>query len=462
MLRPIRLTSLLPAEDVAIPLLKGSSRLGNPSPTRNELSVIRILHLILLLLLTGVGSAFGRPADAASFPEALWVNTQLAQQVPQDSPARQTIETRILPRIQLPPGFQIEVFALAPNARHLAVSPQGRVWIGTRRTDVWEAVDTDQDGQAEQVTRFAPGIRFDVPNGPCLSPEGDLYLAERNRVLWFPNADEVSGNPEARAVPLVAQGELIPRQEESSGHTARVCVVGPDNRLYISLGQPYNVAPPSKYPFYDQVGIGGIIRINRFPGEPLNREVVAIGIRNSVGHAFNPKDGSLWFTDNQVDGMGDETPPGELNRAPRLGPDVWYGHPHYGGGEVRTYEYQNQPIPAEKARNYVAPQVEMQAHAADLGMMFYTGTQFPQKYDNAIFSAQHGSWNATTPRGAQVMVTFLNASGNAARTEVFASGWMTESGAYLGRPVDVQLYADGSLLVSDDRAGVVYRIFYQP
>lgn len=418
--------------------------------------------LCLTLLFMGAGIAFGRPVDPASFPNALPVNSRTAPVIAQESTERDFVETRILPRIQMPPGFQIEVFAMAPYARHLAVSPSGRVWVGTVRTDVWEAVDADQDGQAEQVTRFAPGIRLDVPNGPCLSPEGDLYLAERNRVLWFPEADQVSQNPQARAVPLVEQGALIPPQEESGGHTARVCVVGPDDRLYISLGQPYNVAPPSKFPLYDQVGIGGIIRLNRFPGAPLNREVVAIGIRNSVGHAFNPQDGSLWFTDNQVDGMGDETPPGELNRAPRLGPDVWYGHPHYGGGEVRTRDYQNRPIPPEKARNYVSPQVEMQAHAADLGMMFYTGTQFPQKYANAIFSAQHGSWNASTPRGAQVMVTFLDDAGQAAQTEVFAAGWMTESGAYLGRPVDVQQYPDGSLLVSDDRAGVVYRISYQP
>ena len=186
--------------------------------------------------------------------------------------------------------------------------------------------------------------------------------------------------------------------------------------------------------------------------------MIATGIRNSVGHAFNPEDGSLWFTDNQVDGMGDETPPGELNKVEEGG---WYGHPYFGGGSVRTNEYAGQEIPADMLSRYVPPQVEMIAHAADLGMMFYTGSMFPDKYKNAIFSAQHGSWNAIVPRGARVMVTYLDDQGNAAKTEPFADGWLTDSGYYLGRPVDVQQYVDGSILVSDDKAGAIYRISYQ-
>ena len=190
-------------------------------------------------------------------------------------------------------------------------------------------------------------------------------------------------SPDTVAVPIISQGNLIPVEEESYNHTARVCVVSKaDNKLYVSLGQPHNVAPADKLALYQEVGIGGMIRFNRFPGS-LDREVVATGIRNSVGHAFNPKDGSLWFTDNQVDGMGDETPPGELNRMPKMG--MWYGHPYDGGGSVRTNEYKDQKIPKADADRYVKPQVEMIAHAADLGMMFYTGQQFPKKYHNAIF-----------------------------------------------------------------------------
>ena len=364
---------------------------------------------------------------------------------------------KVLQRIKMPPGFKIELFAIAPDARNMAVSRnKGTVWIGTRKSTVWSATDRDMDNMADTVEEFSPSVKFDIPNGVCYSPDGFLFIAERNRVMMFPAAEFFMEGADTVAIPIVKQGELIPVDEESYNHTARVCAIGPDDKLYISLGQPHNVAPADKVDLYNKVGIGGMIRMNR---DGTGREVVATGIRNSVGHAFNPKDGSLWFTDNQVDGMGDEIPPGELNRMPEMG--MWYGHPYYGGGDVRTNEYKDQEIPEAMASKYVPPQVEMIAHAADLGMMFYTGRMFPAKYKNAIFSAQHGSWNAVKPRGARVMVTFLDDEGNAAKTEPFAEGWMTEDGYYLGRPVDVQQYIDGSILVSDDKAGAVYRISYQ-
>ena len=296
----------------------------------------------------------------------------VADVIDQNTKFRSNIEKNILPNIKMPAGFKIEIFAVAPDARHMAVSRnKGTVWIGTRKTRVWQATDRDMDN-------IAPTVNFDIPNGPCYSTDGHLYIAERNRVLWFPAAEYFMESPDTVAIPIIDQGDLIPEAEESYNHTARVCAINPkDNKLYVSLGQPFNVAGPDKYPLYDQVGIGGMIRFNRFPGK-LEREVVAIGIRNSVGHAFNPKDGSLWFTDNQVDGMGDETPPGELNKACGLGPKVWYGHPYYGGGDVRTNEYKGKTIPKEYADNYCKPQVDMIAHAYDLGMMFYTGKMFPK------------------------------------------------------------------------------------
>ena len=381
--------------------------------------------------------------------------------IAQESRFADNIRKNILPHIKMPAGFKIELFAVAPDARHLAISRnKGAVWIGTRKSKVWQATDRDMDNIADTVEQFAPTVSFDIPNGVCYSADGHLYVAERNRILCFPAAEYFMESPDTVAIPIIDQGDLIPTEEESYNHTARVCAIGPDNKLYVSMGQPFNVTGPDKISLYKDLGIGGMIRFNRFPGE-LDREVVATGIRNSVGHAFNPKDGSLWFTDNQVDGMGDETPPGELNKACGLGPDVWYGHPYYGGGNVRTNEYMDQEIPQVFADNYCEPQVETIAHAADLGMMFYTGNMFPKKYHNAIFSAQHGSWNAVKARGARVMVTYLDDEGNAMKTEPFAEGWMTELGTYLGRPVDVQQYVDGSLLVSDDKAGVVYRISYQ-
>ena len=235
----------------------------------------------------------------------------VAEVIEQDTKFRRNIEKNILPNIKMPAGFNIEIFAVAPDARHMAVSRnKGTVWIGTRKTRVWQATDRDMDNVADTVEQFAPTVTFDIPNGPCYSADGHLYIAERNRVLWFPAAEYFMESPDTVAIPIINQGDLIPTAEESYNHTARVCAISPkDNKLYVSLGQPFNVAGPDKYPLYDQVGIGGMIRFNRFPGK-LEREVVAIGIRNSVGHAFNPKDGSLWFTDNQVDGMGDETPPG--------------------------------------------------------------------------------------------------------------------------------------------------------
>ena len=249
------------------------------------------------------------------------------------------------------------------------------------------------------------------------------------------------------------QGELIPETEESFNHTARVCRIGPDNKLYIALGQPFNVPAPEKAELYGQQGIGGIIRMDR---DGKNREVFARGIRNSVGIEFNPKNGDLWFTDNQVDGMGDDIPPGELNRV--TSPGQHFGFPWYGGGKIRTAEYKDSEPPA----NAVFPEVEMVAHAADLGLVAYGKTMFPEKYRGGVFSAQHGSWNRTTPVGARVMFTSLKPDGSADKTEVFAEGWLDEStGEYLGRPVDVAVLADGSLLVSDDLGGAIYRIWYQ-
>jgi glucose/arabinose dehydrogenase len=357
----------------------------------------------------------------------------------------------ILQHINVPEGFEVSLYAVVPDARSMAVAPQGTVvFVGTRKDKVWSVVDRDRDRTADGVMDFAPSLTFDVPNGPCFSPDGMLYIVERNRVLQFPGAEFFFEGPDVATGVVVPEGELIPPEEESFNHTARVCRVGPDGKLYISLGQPYNVPPPEKMDLYNQTGIGGIIRMNQ---DGTGREVFTQGIRNSVGHDFNPGNGDLWFTDNQVDGMGDDIPPGELNRQTAAGQH--FGFPWYGGGDVRTKEYKDSEPPAE----VVMPQVEMDAHAADLGMRFYTGSSFPQEYHGGIFSAQHGSWNRTEPVGARVMFTRLDEEGNAAGTEVFADGWLNEeTGEYRGRPMDIAFLPDGSMLVSDDFAGAIWRI----
>lgn len=408
-----------------------------------------------LPLIAGPVYAAGDDANLSKLGSFKTTGTQAGESIPQSGKYADNL-AKILQTIKLPDGFKIELFALVPDARHMAVGRnKATVWVGTRKTKVWAATDRDLDNVADTVEEFSPSVQFDIPNGVCYSPDGFLFIAERNRVMMFPAAEFFMESPDTVAIPIVKQGDLIPVEEESYNHTARVCAIGPDNNLYISLGQPFNVSPPEKQALYNEVGIGGMLKMGR---DGSNRTVIATGIRNSVGHAFNPADGSLWFTDNQVDGMGDETPPGEINRIPAQG--MWFGHPYYGGGDVRTGEYAQEEIPEALMANYVPPQVETIAHAADLGMMFYTGNMFPKKYKGALFSAQHGSWNAVNPRGARVMVTFLDEEGNAAETVPFAEGWLQENGVYSGRPVDVQQYVDGSILVSDDKAGAIYRIFY--
>jgi glucose/arabinose dehydrogenase len=362
-----------------------------------------------------------------------------------------------LKKVKLPPGFKIELFAIVPDARHMAIAPStNMLFVGTRKTAVWAVTDRNSDYVADEVKQFAPSLKFSVPNGVCWTKDGFLIVVEHNRVLNFPAAEFFYEGPDVAVIEVVPQGKLIPEEEESYNHHARTCRVGPDGMLYITLGQPFNVQPRDKIAIFNKVGIGGIVRMNPFDGS--KREVYATGIRNSVGIDISPKDGSVWFTDNQTDGMGDDIPAGELNRATK--PGQFFGYPwKQGKTRITEHGYDKDPLPA----NITDPQVYFEAHAADLGLTHYTGKQFPAKYQGGIFSAQHGSWNRTTPIGARVMFTSLKPDGTADKTEVFADGWLDNTtGTYRGRPVDVAVMKDGSLLVSDDFAGAIYRISYQP
>jgi len=335
----------------------------------------------------------------------------------------------------------------------MAVGPQGKViFVGTAETKVYAVSVDAASGVAGGVSEFAPAFEMNVPNGVCFAKDGVLYVAEVNRVLSFPRAEEDYQDPSIRAKAIVAQDKLLPVEDEGASHNLRVCRAGPNGKLYIALGQPYNVPPKRKLDEYNKWGIGGIIRMNV---DGTGREVFARGIRNSVGMDFNPKDGILWFTDNQVDRMGDDIPPEELNRAPAAG--LNFGFPWYGGGHIRTNEYKDETPP----EGLVFPEIETPAHAADLGMTFYKGTNFPAKYRGGIFFAQHGSWNRTVPIGARVSFASLKPDGTGDKAEVFAEGWLNDKGAYDGRPVDVAQLPDGSLIVSDDFAGALYRITYE-
>jgi glucose/arabinose dehydrogenase len=300
-----------------------------------------------------------------------------------------------------------------------------------------------------------------VPNAVCWTKDGFLIVAEHNRVLNFPAAEFFYEGPDVAVIEVVPQGGLVPVEEESYNHGARTCRVGPDGLLYITLGQPYNVQPAGKVALFEKLGIGGIVRMNAFDGS--KREVVAVGVRNSVGQDFNPKDKTLWFTDNQTDGMGDDTPPGELNRVTK--PGEHFGYPYIHGRNVKVAGTSAAPdLKDMKApASWTPPQIEFPAHQAQLGMTFYDGKMFPAKYQGGIFVAAHGSWNRTTPTGALVNFVSLKADGTADRSEVFAEGWLDPStNTYRGRPADVAVMKDGSLLVSDDYAGAIYRISYQP
>ncbi len=360
---------------------------------------------------------------------------------------------RNLSKIKLPPGFEITLYAIAPGARTIAVGPQGKiVFVGTLGAAVYALPVRPGPELVSEIWRFADLTPMKMPHGLCFAKDGTLFIAEQNQILAFANAEEHYNDPAVWAKTVVAQGALIPREVESDVHSARVCRIGPDGKLYVAIGEPYNVPPKDKEAEFVRLGVGAIIRMDR---DGQNREIYASGIRNSVGLDFNPADGTLWFTDNQVDMMGDDIPPGELNRATKAGQN--FGFPWYGGGHTRTNEYMDETPPAD----VVFPEIEMVAHAADLGMIFYTGAQFPKEYRGGIFSAQHGSWNRTVPIGARVMFTSLKPDGTADKTAPFAEGWREPDGSYWGRPVDVAELPDGSLLVSDDKNGALYRIAYK-
>ena len=358
-----------------------------------------------------------------------------------------------LKKVKLPPGFKIDLYAVVPDARSIAIAPStNMMFVGTRKTTVWAVTNRNGGAVATEVKEFAPPVKFRNPNAVCWTKDGVLVVVDSNRFYTFPAAVFFYVGADV-AVGEVVQGKLIPPAEVSFNHSGRVCRVGADNLLYIAMGQPFNVQPRAKLALYQKEGIGGIIRMKQ---DGTGREVYASGIRNSVGMDFNPKDSTLWFTDNQTDGMGDDIPQGEINRATKAG--QFFGYP-YIVSKTRITEngYDKDPIPA----GAVDPQVMTDAHAADLGMVFYNAKAFPAAYQGGFFSAQHGSWNRTKPIGARLLFTSLKADGTADKTDVFAEGWLDDqTGTYRGRPVDVAVAKDGSLMVSDDYAGAIYRISY--
>ncbi len=420
------------------------------------------MNLVAALVAAGLASAAfvqAAPDNLGTLKQFRVATTDLnIPVVPQEGRNADAIREN-LKRVKLPPGFKIELFAVVPDARHMAVAPStNMLFVGTRKTAVWAVTDRNSDGFADEVKNFAPSLNFSNPNGLCWTRDGFLIVVEHNRILNFPAAEFFYEGPDVAVIEVVPKGSLVPVEEESFNHGARTCRVGSDGMLYVSLGQPHNVQPAGKVAKYDELGMGGIVRMNAFDGS--GREVFARGARNPVGMDFNPADGSLWWTDNQVDGLGDDVPPGELNRSTKAGEH--FGFPYWNG----KFKVAGSPAAPDLAdmkepEGAIFPAVEFPAHQAQLGMTFYSGKKFPEKYRGGIFVAAHGSWNRTTPTGAEVQFVPIKPDGTAGEMEVFASGFLDpETGLYRGRPVDVAQMKDGSILVSDDFAGAIYRISY--
>ncbi len=340
----------------------------------------------------------------------------------------------LLKTITLPDGFAIEIYARVPGARSMAVAPDlDAVFVGTRGDSVYAIVDKDRDGRADRVVKVVDGLN--VANGVAWRDDY-LYVAEQHRVVRF-------HGPDVEALRRAEPEVLFDRLPDKSWHGWRYAAFGADGMLYVAVGSPCNVCVVK--------GLEGtIIRLNAEGGAP---EIFASGVRNSVGLDFNPKTGELFFTDNGADNMGNDVPPDELNHAPRKG--LHFGFPYYGGGDARTHFIGPGP-----PRPVTMPGVRFGAHVAALGVHFYRGSLFPPAYRHDAFVAQHGSWNRTIPDGYRVVRVRFDEAGRAVSREPFAEGWLRRGRAW-GRPVDVKELADGSLLVSDDRQGVVYRITYK-
>jgi glucose/arabinose dehydrogenase len=341
-----------------------------------------------------------------------------------------------LGEIRLPPGFAISLYGQnIEGARSMCLGEKGTLFVGTREAGkVYALVDRNRDNRANEVITIAAGLN--MPNGVAFR-EGALYVVEVSRVLRF---DAIEGRLKNPPAPVVVRDDFPTDQH----HGWKFIRFGPDGMLYIPVGAPCNVCER------DDERYASIMRM-RPDGTGL--EIFARGVRNTVGFDWHPATGELWFTDNGRDWMGDDLPPDELNRAPVKG--LRFGFPYCHGGTIPDPEYGKK----RSCQEFVPPAINLGPHVASLGMRFYTGSMFPPPYRNQIFIAEHGSWNRTTPIGYRI--TLVRLEGNRAVSyEVFAEGWLKDGKAW-GRPVDVQVMPDGALLVSDDRAGAIYRITYR-
>ena len=348
-----------------------------------------------------------------------------------------TVETAMEGRIsdvRLPPDFRIATYAVVPNARSMALGERGTLFVGTRKGEVYAVLPGETAEGTHSVVTIAR--KLDSPNGVAFRGAA-LYVAEISRILRYDGIESRLFSPPE---PVIVN-KSFPKDEH---HGWKFIRFGLDGMLYVPVGAPCNICEQAD-PRY-----AAILRM-RTDGTGL--EVFASGVRNTVGFDWNPKTEDLWFTDNGRDWMGNDLPPDELNRAPGKG--LHFGFPYVHGKNLPDPEFGARGKPA----GFTPPERDLPAHVASLGMRFYTGTMFPPGYRGRIFIAEHGSWNRSRPIGYRVSLVRLEGN-RAASYEVFADGWL-QGGRAWGRPVDVQVMPDGSLLVSDDKAGMIYRISHE-
>ncbi len=345
-----------------------------------------------------------------------------------------------LAAMRLPPGFRIERLASVPSARGMAWSPAGTLFVGSRSGEVWALTGYGRGA----LTRHRLATGLEQPVGVAFR-DGDLYVSAVSRILRLRDIEPRLVAPPAAEVVSAAY-------PADRAHGWKFIAFGPDGLLYVPVGAPCNICAP------DPERYAVITRLDvRRPGAVP--EVVARGVRNSVGFDWHPRTRELWFTDNGRDQMGDDNPPDELNRLPTGRAGAHFGFPFCHGGTLPDPDFGG----VGRCADALAPAARLDAHGAALGMRFYTGTQFPPAWRGRIFMAQHGSWNRSRKSGYRVLTATLDAQGRVRDVRPFASGWLDEKTQQAwGRPADVSVAPDGALLVSDDYAGAIWRISYRP
>ena len=337
-------------------------------------------------------------------------------------------------KIKLPPGFKAEVWASGIlDARGLREGDKGTVFVSSLFVagKVYAVVDK---GGKREVKTIAE--KLFLPNGIEFH-KGSLYVATPKDITRY---DNIEANLDSPPKPVMIYDKLpgeIP-------HGWKFIKIGPDGKLYVPIGAPCNICLPG-------AGFAKIIKMN-LDGSGV--EDVAVGVRNTVGFDFDPKGGDLWFTDNQRDWVSEDLPLDELNHVTAPGKQH-FGYPYCHSGDFADPEFGW----GTKCSDFTPPVAKLGAHSAPLGMRFYTGKMFPAEYQGAIFIARHGPWNRTQKYAADLVVAWPDGKGGIAKWEPFMTG-LAENNDYLGRPVDMLVMKDGSLLVSDDHNGAIYRISY--